>query len=230
MLAFDILTLIYFVITSGLEHEGWVMIANLVIVTIITLDFIARWWIAPNKTAYWSQLTTWADLVVIATLIMPFFVEEFFFLRVLRALRLLRSYHVLRDLRKTSEFFKRNEEIIHGAVNLGVFVFIVSAIVYVFQVHTNDQIKNYVDALYFTITTLTTVGFGDVTLEGTTGRILSIIIMVIGVGLFLRLIQTIFQPAKVRYKCPDCSLMKHDTDAVHCKHCGHMLAIETDGI
>jgi voltage-gated potassium channel len=62
-----------------------------------------------------------------------------------------------------------------------------------------------------------------------TGRLLAVAIMVVGVGLFLRLARAIFMPAKVRHKCPDCGLMKHDPDAIHCKHCGLELKIETEG-
>jgi voltage-gated potassium channel len=58
---------------------------------------------------------------------------------------------------------------------------------------------------------------------------LSVLIMVLGVALFLRLVQTIFRPAKVIHECPDCGLTRHDPDAVHCKHCGRILHIETEG-
>ena len=47
-----------------------------------------------------------------------------------------------------------------------MFVFVVSAIVYVQQRTINPDIDDYLDALYFTIATLTTTGFGDITLEG----------------------------------------------------------------
>jgi voltage-gated potassium channel len=110
-----------------------------------------------------------------------------------------------------------------------VFVFIVTAVVYVTQFDQNPAIKSYIDALYFTVTTLTTTGFGDITLTGTGGHLLAVLIMIFGLSLFLRLIQTIFRPEKVRYKCPVCGLNRHDNDAVHCKHCGTVLNIETEG-
>jgi voltage-gated potassium channel len=175
------------------------------------------------------QLTTWADIVVIITLLLPTILESFLFLRVLRALRLLRSYRMLADLRDEFSFFRRNEEVIQSVVNLLVFVFVMTALVYVFQIHTNPKITNYIDALYFTVTALTTTGFGDITLEGTSGRLLSIVILLIGVALFLRLVQTIFRPPHVTFECPDCGLKRHDTDAVHCKHCGRILHIATEG-
>ena len=53
--------------------------------------------------------------------------------------------------------------------------------------------------------------------------------MVFGVVLFLRLVQTIFRPQKVDKVCDQCGLRRHDPDAVHCKHCGVIINIETEG-
>jgi hypothetical protein len=72
-----------------------------------------------------------------------------------------------------------------------------TGIVYETQHWTNPEIRNYVDALYFTVTALITTGFGDITLRGTTGRLISVVIMIFGVTLFLRLLRSLLQPQKV---------------------------------
>jgi voltage-gated potassium channel len=63
----------------------------------------------------------------------------------------------------------------------------------------------------------------------TGGHILTVLIMIFGVSLFLRLIQTIFGAGKVRYACPTCGLGRHENDAVHCKHCGVVPHITAEG-
>ena len=68
--------------------------------------------------------------------------------------------------------------------------------------------------------TLTTTGFGDIILVGAFGQVMSIVIMVLGISLFLRLIQAIFQTPSVQHKCPRCGHDNHDLDALHCKMCG----------
>jgi voltage-gated potassium channel len=229
LLAFDIGTIAFFIISSLVEHTAWFFIADYSIAVVLAADFLARLWISQRKSRHLMQPVVIADIVVILTLLAPAFLENFAFLRVIRVLRLLRSYHVLKELRHTSKFFKRNEEVIQSTVNLAVFIFFVTALVYVMQVRINPQISNYVDALYFTVTTLTTTGFGDITLEGSAGRLLAVMIMVFGVALFLRLVQTIFRPQKVHQECTECGLKRHDPDAVHCKHCGAVVNIETDG-
>jgi voltage-gated potassium channel len=147
-----------------------------------------------------------------------------------RTLRLLRSYQLLIRLRGDFTFFKRNELTIFSAINLLIFIFVMTALVFETQHRVNPSISNYADALYFTVTALTTTGFGDITLPGTGGRILSVAIMIFGVSLFIRLIQVLFRSPKVDYECPDCGLKRHDVDAIHCKHCGRVLHIESEGV
>ncbi len=83
-----------------------------------------------------------------------------------------------------------------AATHLGVFVFVMTALVYETQHAHNPHITHYADALYFTVTALTTTGFGDITLPGTVGRLISVVIMLAGVTLFLRLAQALFRPGQ----------------------------------
>jgi len=230
LLAIDLATIAFFVFLSMTELTGdWVVALDILIAVYLIVDLAARVLIEKRRLIFFARPTTLADLVVIASLLAAPFVDSFAFLRVLRALRLLQSYHMARDLRARYALFRRHESIVHAVLNLFVFIFVVSALVLVLQVHINPQINNYVDALYFTVATLTTTGFGDIVLTGNAGRLLAVVIMVAGFALFLRLIQTIFRPAHVKHKCPDCGLTEHDRDAIHCKHCGLVLNIETEG-
>jgi voltage-gated potassium channel len=149
---------------------------------------------------------------------------------VLRTVRLLQTYQILARLRADSQWFRRNEDLTITLIHLVVFLFVMSGLVYETQRWINPEIRNYLDALYFTVTALTTTGFGDITLHGTFGRLLSVVIMIFGVTLFLRLVRALLQPQKVRFPCPDCGLQKHDPDAVHCKACGKMLKIPDEDV
>src|SRR5512134_2209395 len=220
LLTFDLLTIAFFIVASMLPPSPWLLVFDHGIALVLMADFGARLWLERRKLAFLFDPVTLADLIVIATLLAAAFVENWAFLRVLRALRLLRSYHVIRLLRSRYPFFARNQDVIESVLNLAVFLFVITALVYVFQHKTNPHIESYIDALYFTVTTLTTTGYGDITLQGKVGRLLAVIIMIVGVSLFLRLVQVIFRPQKVHYTCPDCGLGRHDQDAVHCKHCG----------
>jgi voltage-gated potassium channel len=229
LLVFDIVTIAYFIVSSILDPDRLHHELDYGIAVVLVVDYVGRFIAAPKPWRYVGSFTSLADVVVIVSLIAPAFFENFAFLRVVRMLRLMRSYHLLKELRDSSNWFRRNEEIIQSAINLVVFIFVVTAIVYVVENDVNANINNYLDALYFTVTTLTTTGFGDITMTDSAGRLMTVLIMIFGVALFLRLVQTIFRPSKVRVPCPDCGLSRHDPDAVHCKHCGRILNIPTEG-
>lgn len=230
LLALDVVIIGYFLVVSMIEAPQWLVVVDFAIAAIMMVDYFSRFWLARHKLKYVFMTVALADAIVIITLLLPIVTENFAFLRVIRTLRLIRSYHMVHDLRGRYRFFAHNEEIVHGVLNLAVFIFFVTSLVYVQQVRLNSEINNYADALYFTVTTLTTTGFGDITLEGPWGRVLAVLIMIFGVALFIKLAQAIFRTHKMEYKCPECGLNRHDPDAVHCKHCGMILNIETDGM
>lgn len=195
----------------------------------ILADFTARLIVNRERVHDLLHPATLADLVAILSFLAPLASEGAGFLRVLRTLRLLHTYHLLARLRADSAWFCRNEEITIAIVHLAVFLFVMTGIVYETQHWTNPQIRNYVDALYFTVTALTTTGFGDITRQGSSGRLISVAIMIFGVTMFLRLVRAFLQPHKMRFACPACALQRHDFDAVHCKACGNVLNIPDEG-
>jgi voltage-gated potassium channel len=230
MLAVDSLIILYFIVTTFMPLNDIIITTDMIIGVILCLELGGRLLADSDRMGLLSKPLALLDLAIIISLFLPTVIGNFAFLRVARALRVARSYAFTQRLRSEFTFFKRNEDVIFSAINLLVFIFVVTAFVFVWQQEVNASINNYIDALYFTVTTLTTTGFGDVILVGSEGRLLSIIIMVVGVALFIRLVQTIFRPSKVKYECPRCGLTRHDIDAVHCKHCGNELHIRTEGM
>ena len=229
LLAFDILTIAFVTASSFFQQTPWVEAVDVVFGVAILADFSARLIVSRNAPKDLLHPATWADIVAILSFLAPLAGEAGGFLRVLRTLRLLHTYQLLARLRTDSAWFRRNEELAIAVVHLLVFLFVMTGIVYETQRWTNPEIRNYVDALYFTVTALTTTGFGDITLRGSFGRLLSVIIMIIGVTLFLRSLRSLLQPHKVRFPCPVCGLQRHDADAVHCKACGKVLNIPDEG-
>ena len=228
LLIFDLATIL-FIIASSFLHSTGTEIIDAVVGAVLLVDFLARLWISRARLRMVLSFYGIVDLIVIVSMLAPIVGEGLAFLRVARVLRLLRSYTMVKRLRQDFRWFRRNEQIVLSALNLVVFLFIMTALVYETQHYTNPKIANYADALYFTVTALTTTGFGDIVLEGTTGRMIAVVIMIFGVSLFLRLVQVTLRPDKVNFRCPDCGLTRHDRDAVHCKACGRTLNIPDEG-
>jgi voltage-gated potassium channel len=228
VLVIDLLIIGFFIAAPIIRENTTYFFFDYAIALVMALDLAARG-IAWNDFRGWTrQPTTWIDVLVLATLLFPYWLYNFGFLRVLRLWTLVNSDFFWRTV---GHRFKqtRTEEIFKALVTLLTFVFVMTGFVYASFARTHAGINGYVDALYFTIATLTTTGFGDIVLPGTWGKLISIVTMIAGITLFARLAQPIFRPSKVEFPCPACGLKRHDPDAVHCKACGHLLNIPNDG-
>jgi len=229
LLAFDLVTLLFIVVTSFLPRTDLVEWLDVLFGVTILADIAARLVVSRSRLRDLAHPAMWADLAALVSFLAPLVGEGAGFLRVLRTVRLLHTYQLLARLRGDSYWFRCYEDVILTVVHLSVFLFIMTGIIYESQHLINPQIANYADALYFTVTAVTTTGFGDITLTGTAGRLISVVVMILGVTLFFNLARALLQPRRVRFPCPQCGLRLHDPDAVHCKACGIVLNIPDDG-
>jgi voltage-gated potassium channel len=166
------------------------------------------------------------DLFILLTLLAPQWLENFGFLRILRLWSLSQKGMVWEQLRATP--LGDWENVGRALSSIVTFLFVVTGFVYTFFFQQRGGLEGYVDALYFTVATVTTTGFGDITLPGVAGKLTSIVVMIVGITLFVRLAQALFRPNKVTFPCPECALQRHEPDAVYCKACGHKLKIPDD--
>jgi voltage-gated potassium channel len=226
LLLFDLLTIFFLVVTSFAQGGPLLELIDAAIGLVVLIDFLARLSLSNRRLHDLLHPLSLADVAVIISFLAPVGGHGFGFLRALRALRLFRSYRVASRMRHDFPFVQRNYETIVAGTHLFVFLFVMTAIVYETQYRHNSQISNYIDALYFTVATLTTTGFGDITLPGRSGRLLAIIMMIVGVSLFMRMVQVLVRPSKAHHRCSSCGLSEHESDAVFCKRCGTFLISE----
>jgi voltage-gated potassium channel len=226
ILVVDLLIIAFFIATPLLRNTSTFLWIDYSIAAILAFDLIARGLAAHHPMRWLRQLPVVVDIFILITLLAPTWLFNLGFLRILRLWTLTRTSLVWRPLEKRG--LGNFRDTIQAIINLFVFLFVVTGFVYTAFVG-REGIDGYVDALYFTVTTMTTTGFGDIVLPGTFGKLTSIVIMIIGISLFVRLAQLIFRPNKVTFPCPQCGLNRHEPDAVHCKACGHLLNIPDEG-
>jgi voltage-gated potassium channel len=193
LLVFDTITILFVVVTSFVPHNKLFELLDYFFGICIVADLAARFIISRHRLRELAHPATWADMAAAASFLA--LAEAAGFLRVLRTVRLLHTYQLLARLRRDSPWFRRHEDAVLAAVHLAVFIFIMTGLVYGTRHQTNPAINDYIDALYFTVTTLTTTGFGDITLSGREGRLISIAVMILGVTLFLNLVRALLRPA-----------------------------------
>jgi len=121
------------------------------------------------------------------------------------------------------------------AVHLIIFriIFIMVAIVFVsagliFYAENKinpENFRTFFDAVYFSVVTLTTVGFGDITPFSNYGRTITLLIIISGIVFIPWQVRNLIahfiaSASKIELACSRCGLEFHDKDATHCKHCG----------
>lgn len=227
VLVVDLAIIGFFIASPLLRDTDSFLWIDYSIAALLAFDLIARSLAATDALRWLRQPAVIIDIFILATLLAPTWLFNLGFLRILRLWTLTRSGVIWRPLKKYG--LDKHQEAVRATVNLLVFLFVVTGFVYTAFVNRDAGIAGYVDALYFTVATMTTTGFGDIVLPGTFGKLVSVVVMIIGISLFVRLAQLIFRPSKVAFPCPQCGLQKHEPDAVHCKACGHLLNIPDEG-
>jgi voltage-gated potassium channel len=223
----DLLVIAFFIATPMIRDVSGFLWFDYAIAIVLATDLICRG-LAETKLRSWLlQPTVIVDVFILITLLFPTYLANLGFLRILRLWSLSRSGFLWRPL--TPSQVARWQQPLQSVVNLVTFLFVATGFIYTFFFRFSPGFEGYIDALYFTVATVTTTGFGDITLPGPWGKLTSIVTMICGISLFVRLAQSIVRPYKVFHPCPRCALQRHDPDAVHCKACGEVLAIPDDG-
>lgn len=144
------------------------------------LEFFLRLYQAENKWQYlkWG----WIDLISS--------IPNIDFLRAGRTLRLIRIFRILRAFRSTknivTHIFKSRTQGAFTTVVLLAFLLIIFSSISILQFETDpsSNIRTAEDAIWWSYVTITTVGYGDRFPVTTEGRIVGMILMTAGVGLF----------------------------------------------
>ncbi|PTM42243.1 ion channel [Bosea sp. 124] len=219
----DLLIIAFFIATPLIRDRPAFLWIDYSIAAILMIEIAARMLASSNVLRLLRQPTMLLDLFILTTLLAPASLENFGFLRILRLWSLSQRGWIWAQLRQTR--LREWEDAAKAVINLATFLFVVTGFIYSFFFAGRPGLEGYVDAFYFTVTTMTTTGFGDITLPGVAGKLTSIAVMIVGISLFVRLAQAVFRPTKVTFACPQCALQRHEPDAVHCKACGHVLRI-----
>jgi voltage-gated potassium channel len=229
MLWLDIVLIGFFAVSPFIEKGPVFLIIDFSIAALLAADLALRAWGYGSFRAWIIRPIVLADLAVLASLVLtPIFGLNLGFLRILRAYSLINGHAFWRTIGRGKWHGTPTEDTAKAAANLFVFIFMMTALVHTGFAARVPQISSYMDSLYFTVTSLTTTGYGDITLPGFWGKLTSIVIMIGGVSLFFRFIQVLMRPHKVSFSCHACGLLRHDYDASHCKACGAVLRIPND--
>ena len=199
-----------------------------VILIIFAIEYLLRFWCAENKSKYFFSLYSVIDLMAILPVFLG--IVDISFIRILRWFRILRLIRFIED-RNVFGRISTGDSVIFARILFTLFaiIFIYSGLIYQVEHPVNRKgFGTFLDAVYFSVVTMTTVGFGDVTPISEAGRLMTVLMILTGIALIpwqlgdliKQLIKTTNQ---VETLCPSCSLSLHDANAQFCKLCGTKL-------
>ncbi len=172
----------------NLSTSTYKILANieLVIVLIFSVEYVLRVILTKKKLSYIFSFYGIVDLVAI----LPFYLSGSISLQTLRVLRFLRLFRILKLGRYSAAISRigkalsmaKEELILFGFITL-ILLYLSAVGIYHFEHAAQPEVfKSVFDSLWWSVATLTTVGYGDVYPITVGGRIFTFIVLMLGLG------------------------------------------------
>ena len=218
--------------------------AEVIIVLFFMIEYVARLYGAKNRLKQLVDVYSIVDFIAIlptiSMLVLPVFglTLNFGFIKIIRVIRVFRIFRFLRFTADPHFFFGDITvpflNLIRLFLTILMIFFISSGLFFYVESGSNPDVQTFGDAFYFTVVTLTTVGFGDITPQSEAGKWVTVLMILSGIILIPWQVSRIAKEwihisKKIEVVCPGCGLRYHDENASHCKSCGHIIYQEYDG-
>ncbi len=180
-LAFGALAIVFvglaFVEPANQSQLIAIIVVEWLITSTYAVEFFGRLWAAPNRRAYLR-----GHAVDLISVIPP--LRWFRPFRLLRLLRLVRTFAGVSRAMAHGPKLAKHRGLIWLLGAWAAVMVLASTALYIAENGVNAAIANPFDALWWGVSTLSTVGYGDVIPTTTEGRIAAMILMILGIGLF----------------------------------------------
>lgn len=208
-----ILVLLDFSEVLSLDKWPWEVIDNIILI-IFTIDYFTRLFLSKDKKQFFKSNIF--DLIAIIPFNAAFSIFRFSRLfriarfsrltKMMKITRLFRAFGFLGILKKRLDKFLYTNGFIYVLYCAGALI-LLSSLAMSYLEH-----KSFGDALWWSIVTTTTVGYGDISPTTPAGRIIAIVLMIFGIGMIGMLTGTITtyftsKVDKVSEKKSDCSAL-----------------------
>ncbi len=203
---------------------------------LFTIEYVARLLCVERPWRYARSFYGVVDLASVLPTYLAFFLPELHALIDVRVLRMLRVFRILKLTQYLAEFQLLVAALRNSRRKIAVFLSAVLMIVvtlgtvmYVVEGPENGFTSIPI-AVYWAITTMTTVGFGDITPQTDFGRLIASVMMLMGWGVLAvptGIVTAEMTSQKLRptggRACSECGARDHDADARFCRACGASL-------
>ena len=221
------------------EYNRLLLTIEIAFTLLFTVEYVVRLIVAPNAWRYARSFYGVVDLLsILPTYIVPLLPVSNSAARIstVRALRLLRAFRIFKLRSMLTEADALQAALVQSRAKIAVFISAVliavviagSALHLVEGVSGNPGFDSIPKSMYFTVVTMSTVGYGDIAPATTVGKLLTTAIILLGYSLIV--VPTGIVSAEIsrspgvrRRVCDRCGRTGHDADARFCKQCGERL-------
>ncbi|SEA71087.1 voltage-gated potassium channel [Flavobacterium gillisiae] len=220
----------------NLKYHSYLVFLEWIITGLFTIEYIFRI-ISINKP--WKYMTSFYGIIDLLA-ILPMYLSIFFMgtsiLAVVRSLRLLRLFKILNHPQFTKQSLQLNQAIKASKGKIIVFIYfvlistiIIGSIMYLVE-GEESGFTSIPASIYWTIVTLTTVGYGDISPETPLGQFIASFVMILGYGIIAvptgivtaEMAKTMHDKVSIpKNPCIGCATENYPENANYCPNCGH---------
>ncbi|MDO3388252.1 ion transporter [Gilvimarinus sp. SDUM040013] len=214
----------------------WLRGAEWVFTLFFTVEYAARLYCAERRMEYAKSFYGIVDLLSILPSYLAFFIPGANNLLIFRLLRVLRVFRILKLARYLTEanlllrtMMLARRKILVFFSSVLVLSVIFGSLMYIVEGPENGFTSIPI-SIYWTIVTITTVGYGDIVPQTPIGQIISAMAMLTGYSIIavptgILTAELTQEMHRERYSrtCTGCERTGHEADAVHCRYCGSAL-------
>ena len=217
----------------NVKYGSLLHLAEWVFTILFTIEYGLRLLSVGRPMKYAKSFFGVIDLLAFLPTYLTVFIPGSQLFLVIRVLRVVRIFRVLKLLPYLIEAQLLMNALSASRRKIMVFLFtvllaviIMGSFMYIIEGEENG-FTSIPRSIYWSIVTLTTVGYGDISPQTPLGQMLASIIMIFGYGLIavptgivsVEIARGKFDTFNTQ-ACPECSAEGHDSDAKHCKFCG----------
>lgn len=224
------------------QHHDFLVMLEWAFTILFTIEYILRLYSTDSAKKYAFSFYGMVDLLSILPTYFLFLYPAASYLIVIRILRVLRIFRILKLVRYVGETTVMLRAMKNSRRKILVFIFsifslniIFGALMFLVEGPQNGYTSIPV-SIYWSIVTMTTVGYGDIAPVTVLGRFLASVVMLTGfaiiavpTGIISSELMTEFYNNRrddahnPDIVCSQCRRMGHDRDAYFCKQCGNNL-------
>ncbi|AQQ67817.1 ion transporter [Microbulbifer agarilyticus] len=203
---------------------------------LFTVEYLLRIYCARDRREYVTSFYGIVDLLAILPSYLALIFTGATYLMVIRLLRVLRIFRVLKLVRYLRDanllvrsLWQARRRILVFYTSVLVICIIFGSVMFIVE-GPRHGFTSIPKSIYWTIVTITTVGFGDITPHTPLGQAIASMTMLIGYSIIA--VPTGIVTAELAHelgrekqlaRCHNCGKSGHDADAEYCKQCGYRL-------